>query len=328
MKQMTGMEKAAAFLLTLGEDAASEVMKKLDINQISQLTNIMSRMKQLPKDVVDDIHTEFRTKTTEEDVKGGAEYARKVLSKALGDEQAGQILDAALEENPLESLKWMDSKSIVNFVKGEHPQTISLIMAHLDHDKAAEVLTALPDSLRVDVAFRMADLEGIPKDVLRDLEEALRVQMRGATNMSEKRVGGVKSVAEILNRLDRSTEEFIMERLEEENPELADSIRKLMFVFDDLTGVDEKGIQAILKEVSSEELALSLKTAKEELKDKVFRNMSKRAAQLLKEDMESRGPTKLSDIEKAQQAVVNIARRLEKEGKIIMGGKGGEELVV
>ncbi len=327
-KELTGKEKAAVLLISLGDEVASQIMKNLDMTEISQLTNIMSRMKQAPRNVVSNVQDEYRTIVSDDQIKGGTEYTKKVLAKALGDDKANKIIEGAMEDNPLESLKWMDSKSLVNFVKGEHPQTVSLIVAHLDHDKAAEVLSALPDNLRVDVAFRMANLEGIPKDVLSDLEDALRIQMRGATNLSEKKVGGLKSVAEILNRLERSTEEFIMERIEEEDSELADGIRKLMFIFDDLLNIDDKGIQAVLKEVSSEELSLSLKTANEAMREKIFKNMSKRAAQILKEDMESRGPTKLSDIEKAQQAIVNVARRLEQEGKIILGGKGSEEVVV
>ena len=326
---LSGKEKAAVFLLSLGEEEASNVMKQLDQAQMSQLSNLMARMRRTPSDVVSAIHDEYRTRATDRNVvKGGTEVARKVLAKVVGVEQASKILEGAMEENALETLKWMDIKGIVSLLKGEHPQTVALIVAHLDPEKAASVLSELPDSLRVDVAFRMANLEGIPKDVLRDLEDALRVQMKGAANLSEKKVGGIKAVAEILNRVERSTEEFIMERIDEENPELAESIRKLMFVFDDLVEVDDRGIQSILKEVGTEELSLALKTASDEMKEKVFKNMSKRAAQILKEDMESRGPTRLSDIEKAQQAIVNIARRLESEGQIILGGKGGEEMVV
>jgi len=327
-KKLSGKEKAAVFLMSVGEATATEILKQLDPAEISQLTNIMSRLKQAPRETVDEVQREYYELVSDDGVKGGADYTRKLLEKALGPKEAERILDSAMSENPLETLKWMDVRSIANFIQGEHPQTVALIVAHLDHDKAAQVLAELPDNLRVDVAFRMANLEGIPKDVLRDLEDALREQMKGAADLSEKKVGGVKAVAEILNRVERSTEEFIMERIEEENAELAESIRKLMFVFDDLVNVDDKGIQALLKEVSSEELSLSLKTASDELKEKIFKNMSKRAAQILKDEMESRGPTKLSDIEKAQQAVVNVARRLEQEGTIILAGKGGEELVV
>jgi flagellar motor switch protein FliG len=209
----------------------------------------------------------------------------------------------------------------------EHPQTSALILALLDSAQAAEVLTRLPENLKEDVIRRIATTEKIPESAVNELEEVLRGQL-DINKGKGRKIGGIKAVAEILNHSDRSTEQMVLERIEKENQKLADSIRQLMFVFDDLVQVDDKGIQSILKEVRTEDLSLALKTAAAGLKEKIFRNMSQRAAQILKEEMETRGPAKVSEVEKAQQTIVKIARRLETEGKIVIGGRGGDELVV
>jgi flagellar motor switch protein FliG len=236
-------------------------------------------------------------------------------------------LELATKETSLDALKWVDPKTLSNFLMTEHPQTASLILALLDATQAAEVVAILPDNVKEDVLKRIAITEKIPESAISELEEVLRHQL-DINKGKGRKIGGIKAVAEILNHSDRSTEQLVLEKLEKENQKLADSIRQLMFVFDDLIQVDDKGIQSVLKEVRTEDLSLALKTATAGLKEKIFRNMSQRAGQILKEEMETRGPAKVSDVEKAQQTIVKIARRLEAEGKIALAGRGGDELVV
>jgi flagellar motor switch protein FliG len=324
----SGIEKAAIFLMSVGEDAAAEIMKNLDVKQVGMITSCMSRLKTLKKQDVDDVFVEINSKISDGSVQlSGDDYVKKVLQKGLGEENAAKIMELAAKETSLDALKWVDPKTLSNFLMTEHPQTSALILALLDSAQAAEVLTRLPENLKEDVIRRIATTEKIPESAVNELEEVLRGQL-DINKGKGRKIGGIKAVAEILNHSDRSTEQMVLERIEKENQKLADSIRQLMFVFDDLVQVDDKGIQSILKEVRTEDLSLALKTAAAGLKEKIFRNMSQRAAQILKEEMETRGPAKVSEVEKAQQTIVKIARRLETEGKIVIGGRGGDELVV
>jgi flagellar motor switch protein FliG len=324
----SGIEKAAIFLISIGEDAASEIMKNLDVKQVGMITSCMNRLKTLKRKDVDELLGEVSTRITSGDVPvTGGDYVRKVLQKGLGEENATKIMELAAKETTLDSLKWVDSKTLSNFLLTEHPQTTALILALLEAPQASEVLARLPDNLREDVIRRIATTEKIPESALSELEEVLKGQL-DINKGKGRKIGGIKAVAEILNNSDRSTEQSVLEKIEKENQKLADSIRQLMFVFDDLIQVDDKGIQSILKEVRTEDLSLALKTAAAGLKDKIFKNMSQRAGQILKEEMETRGPAKVSEVEKAQQSIVKIARRLETEGKIVIGGRGGDELVV
>jgi flagellar motor switch protein FliG len=324
----SGIEKAAIFLMSVGEEAASEIMKNLEIKQVGMITSCMNRLKLLKKQDVDELLQEVSTKINSGDVPlTGGEYVKKILKKGLGEENANKILELAAQESSLDTLKWVDPKTLSNFLITEHPQTAALILALLEANQAAEVLTLLPDNLKEDVIRRIAITEKISENAINELEEVLKGQLDITKNKGRK-VGGVKAVAEILNHSDRSTEQMVLEKVEKDNQKLADSIRQLMFVFDDLVQVDDKGIQAILKEVQTEDLSLALKTAANTLKEKIFKNMSQRAGQILKEEMEMKGPAKVSDVEKAQQNIVKIARRLETEGKIVIAGRGGDELVV
>ncbi len=322
-----GIEKAAIFLISIGEEAASEIMKNLDMNQVGMITACMNRLSSVKKKDLDEIIIEVNGKIHSGDVHiAGEEYVKKILKKGLGDENAGKIMEQAAKENSLESLKWVDPKTLSTFLASEHPQTVALILSLLEASQAAEVLALLPEKIKDDVAKRIAFTEQIPESILSELEEALRGQL-DVNKGKGRKVGGIKAVAEILNHSDRSTEQAILEKIEKENPNLADSIRKFMFVFDDLIQVDDKGIQAILKEIRTEDLSLALKTASNNLKEKIFKNMSQRAAQILKEEMELKGPVKVSEVEKAQQSIVNISRKLEMEGKIAIAGRGGDEIV-
>ena len=325
---LSGYEKSAIFLGALGEDAAAEVLKSLDVKDIGKITQHMTRLKKVSRDTVDNVLREVAENVSRGDIRvGGTEYVKKVLAKGLGEDSAAKIMEMASKEGPLESLRWVEAKTLVNFLVTEHPQTIALIICLLEPLQAAEVFSALPETVKGDVALRIASTDRIPEHAIEELREVLKGQLEMGKNKGTK-LGGTKAIAEILNQCDRSTEQTVLGKIEEQNNTLADSIRKLMFVFDDLVKVDDRGIQTILKETSTEDLSLALKTASEALKEKIFKNMSQRAAQILKEDMQTKGPVKVSDVEKAQQNIVKIARKLETEGKIILAGRGGEELVV
>jgi flagellar motor switch protein FliG len=234
-------------------------------------------------------------------------------------------LSANVEESALESLKWLDPKAIANFITHEHPQTIALILAHLeDPEQTATVLKELPENLQADVVYRMATLESIQPGVVSEIDEVLSREMQQAGAMGTSKVGGIEAVAEMLNSLDKSTETRILATIEESNPDLAEQIRELMFTFEDLVLVDSRGMQLILKEIPQEELALGLKTASDPIKELIFSSMSQRAAEMLREDLEVLGPVKVSDVERAQQNMVKAARKLEEEGKVVIGGRGGD----
>lgn len=325
---LNGHEKAAIFLSSIGEDAAAEILKGLDVKDIGKITMYMTRLKKVDRSAVDDVMKEVTEVVTHGDIRvGGEEFMKKALAKGLGEDGAVKIMEMASKEGPLDSLKWVEPKVLVNFLLTEHPQTIALIICLLEPTQAAEVLAALPDTIKADVAMRIAMTERIPENAIEELKDVLKTQLEIGKSKGKK-LGGNRTVADILNQCDRSTEQKVLQGIEGLNSSIADSIRQLMFVFDDLVKVDDRGIQLILKEVSQEDLALALKSTSESLRDKIFKNMSQRASTILKEDMQNRGPVKVSDVEKSQQNIVKIARRLENEGKIILAGRGGEELVV
>jgi flagellar motor switch protein FliG len=325
---LNGHEKAAIFLSSLGEDAAAEILKGLDVKDIGKITMHMTRLKRVDRSSMEDVLKEVSEMVTQGDVHmGGEEFMKKALAKGLGEDGANKIMEMAAKEGPLDSLKWVDPKVLVNFLVTEHPQTIALIICLLEPSQAAEVLAALPDTIKADVAMRIAMTERIPENAIEELKDVLKGQLEMG-KIKGKKLGGSRTVADILNQCDRGTEQKVLQGIEGMNSGVADSIRQLMFVFDDLVKVDDRGIQLILKEVTQEDLALALKSTSESLKEKMFKNMSQRASTILKEDMQNRGPVKVSDVEKSQQNIVKIARRLETEGKIILAGRGGEELVI
>jgi flagellar motor switch protein FliG len=325
--KLDGYEKTAIFLNIVGEDVAAEILKKLDVKQIGKITAQMTKTTTVPAEVVEEIVKEVSQNVSSGKLNlGGEEYIKRVLSKGLGEDGAAKIFEIASKESPLEELKWVDSKTLVGFLSAEHPQTIALIVCLLEPIQAAEVLSALPEHIKSDVVMRIATTGRVSESALDELKTALKGQL-DLTKGKGKRLGGIKSVAEILNLCDKATEKTVLERIEEQSVDLADSIRQLMFVFEDIITIDNRGIQTILKEISTEDLSVALKTASEELKAKIFSNMSQRAALILKEDMQTRGPVRLSDVEKAQLSIVNTARKLDMEGKIIIAKKGAEELV-
>lgn len=325
---LTGYDKAAIFLSTIGEDMAAEVLRNLDIKQVSEISNYMNKFKVMSKEDMITVFREVCGIASGGGVSvGGEAFIKNILCKGLGEDTANRILGGVSRGNTLESLKYVDSKTLANFLITEHPQTIALILSLLEHVQAGEILSILPDTIKFDVALRIASIEKIPENAIEEIEEVLKGHLEGNKGR-ERKIGGIKTIAEILNRSNKNTEQLLLGKIEEHNSSLADSIRQLMFTFDDLINLDDRGIQAVLKEISTEELSLSLKTASEDLKEKIFRNMSQRTAEILKEEMEVRGPVRVSDVVKAQQSIINVARKLEEEGRIVLSGKGGEELVV
>jgi flagellar motor switch protein FliG len=331
-REFTGPEKSAILLLALGEDIIPLVFKHLNDQEIQRISNYMSYTRSVDLETVNEIIEEFAEMTGSVGgmVAGGKEYVRKLLEKALDPEKAEWIinnLSIPTLETGLEALRWLDARTIARFLQGEHPQTIAVIVAHLDPTQAGTVLMSLPPSLQAEVLLRIAKLEHIPPGVIQELDKVLRNELKATGAFETGQVGGIQSVAEILNNVDQSSEREIMEQIEQINANLADEIRQLMFVFEDLLGVDDRGMQMILKEVSNEDMTLALKTASEELREKTFRNMSQRAADMLREELEVMGPVRLTDVEKAQQKITQIAKRLEAEGKIVIGGKGDNAIV-
>jgi len=325
---LRGYEKAAIFLGSIGEEAAAEVLKGLDMKDIGKITMHMNDMKPVDRTEVEGVLKEASERIDKGDIQvGGKDFIKKILNKGLGEEGAGKILEITSKEGTLEALRWADPKTLVSFLVMEHPQTIALTLSLLEPVQAAEIFTSLSSDLKTDVASRIATTDRIPESAIEELNDILKSQLE-ITKGKGKRLGGTKTMAEILNQCDKTTEQLVLDRMEEQNETLAEAIRQLMFVFDDLVNVDDRGIQLIMKEVSSDELSLALKTASEALKEKIFKNMSQRAAQILKEEMEVRGPVKVSDVEKAQQNIVRITRKLEAEGKIVLAGKGDEDIVV
>ena len=296
----------------------------------------MAKVSSITPRMLDTIFTEFNELVSTQgpvaiSPSGGSQFIKNVLAKAVEAGKAKTLLEEMEEEakwNLFQKIKRLDPKVLANFIKNEHPQTIAIILAHLDSSQTAAILEDLPGPLQTEVVYRIAELENVPPAILEEIDQALQEGISMLQNVEGRKIGGIRSVAEILNQMDSSTESAILKGIEEQKQGLADEIRKLMFVFEDLLQVDDRGIMAILKEVTNEVLQLALKTASEELKEKIFKNMSERAAQMLKEDLEVMGPVRLKDVEGAQQNIIKVAKKLESEGKIALSGKGKEEVFV
>jgi len=325
MRKFSGIEKAAALLSLIGEDAATELFKHFDPIELARILPMMSRIK-LTQEEAEAVLKEFSEKIGTAPVTVDEEYIRTILTKAFGEEQAAKLI-SKIESgaSAFDILRWLDPSSIAIMLQREHPQTIAIVLAHLEPTQAAEVLSKFPEQLKIEISQRIANLDQISPTILSELEDVLQSQLSSYTQ--SRKIGGVKTVAEILNQMDRTSEELIIKHIEEKDPVLADEIRKLMFTFEDLISVDDRGIQTILKEIATDDLVLALKMASEELKEKIFKNMSSRAVQIIKEEMETKGPVRVADVEKAQMNIVRVARRLEEEGKIVVGKRGGEAIV-
>jgi flagellar motor switch protein FliG len=327
-----GVERAAILLLSLGEDHAAEVLKHMDPKEVQKIGVAMTELKNVTKEQVDGVILDFGTaieKHTNIGL-GTDEYIRKMLIAALGEEKARTVIDRIVlggNAKGLETLKWMDPRAVAELVRLEHPQIISIILAYLEAEHAAEVLAMLPEKLRVDVTMRIATLDGIPPSALQELNNIMEKQFIGQSNVKSSSVGGLKSAANILNFVDTSIEAAIMDNIKEVDGDLGQKIQDLMFVFDNLVDVDDRSIQTLLREVSSESLIVALKGSDDTLKEKFFKNMSKRAAEMMREDLEAKGPVRLSEVQTAQKEILAIARRMAEAGDLTLSGKGGDEYV-
>lgn len=332
-REYKGLAKVAVFLLSVGPEVAGSILRTMDRDAVEDLTREVASLGPVPPKVREQIVEEFFNVALAKQYasEGGLSYARSILEKALPREEAARILEQIehqVQQQPFSFLQKAESESLLTFMQDEHPQTIALILAHLPPSMGSEILAGLAPAKQIEVVARVANMEQTNPEVIREVERGLEQRLAGIMSQRFQKVGGVEAVAEILNRADRATEKGILETLEAEDPDLVEQIRRLMFVFEDILLVNDKGIQALLKEVDNEELALALKTASEDMKQKIFNNMSERAATLIREDMEYMGPVRLSDVESAQQRIVDIVRRLEDAGEIIIEGRGGDSDIV
>ena len=333
MAKLTGMQKAAVLMVTLGDETAANIFKYLEEDEIQTISREIAITKHVQPEVAEEVMEEFHTMTQARSYisQGGIEYAKKLLIKSVGPEVARKIIDRlvkALESSAgFTSLERAHPQQLSKCIQNEHPQTIALILAHLNASQAAELISSLPEALRSDVAMRMASLQEISPEVVRRISLILEQKLEALGSFATEAYGGVRAVAELFNRMDRNTGRAVLEKIETENPQLAASIRDLMFVFDDILLIDDNGITEILKRADKKTLTIALKGTSEELQNQFYRNMSSRAVELMKEEMEFMGPVKLKDVEKSQHEVVEIVRQLEEEGVISIGGGGGEDYV-
>jgi flagellar motor switch protein FliG len=332
-KEYTGRQKAAIFLVTIGSEISAEIFKYLREDEIETLTFEIARLETIEPDQKDAILQEFQELMMANQFisTGGIDFARELLEKSLGSQKAIDIINrltSSHQVRPFDFIRRTDPAHLLNFIQQEHPQTIALILAYLEPNKASIILQNLPHEVQSDVARRIATMDRTSPEVLREVERVLEKKLSTLSSEDYSAAGGVESIVEILNLVDRASEKQIIEALEDEDPELAEEIKKRMFVFEDIVMLDDRSIQKVMREVDSQELAKALKSVDTEVQDKIFRNMSKRAASMLKEDMEYMGPVRLKDVEEAQQKIVSIIRHLEDTGEIVIARAGEDELVV
>ncbi len=329
---MTNRQKAAILLVALGSDAAGRIFQHMTQDEVEVLTVEIAKLGKVAPEVREAVIEEFHELCVAQEfiAEGGIDAARDLLVSAFGQDKAegivGRVLQA-LQVMPFDFLKRADATQIITFIQNEHPQTIALILAYLQPAQAAAILSGLPQDLRADVARRIATLDKTPPEVIREVEQILQRKLSSVVSTDFTHAGGVKSLVEVLNWVDRSTEKTILESLSEDSPEIAEEVKKLMFVFEDIVLLDDRAIQQVLKEVDAKELSLALRGVGESVQARIFKNMSERAASMMKEEMEFMGPVRLRAVEEAQQRVVNIVRKLEEAGEIIVARGGGEEMI-
>jgi len=328
-----GLEKSAMLLLSLGEDAAAEVLKHLGPREVQKLGHAMAAIKSVPRDRIEQLIDEVEAHAAKgAGLSADENMIRAMLTKALGDDKAANLIGRILQGGDtagIESLKWMDAATVADLIKNEHPQIVATILVHLEYDHAGEILKLFTERLRNDVLLRIATLDGVQPVALRELNEAMARMMAGASaSVKKAAMGGIRHAAEILNFVGQAAETSIVDNVREYDPDLAQKILDEMFVFENLLDVDDRGIQLLLREIQSDSLILALKGASPELREKIFKNMSQRAAEMLKEDLESKGPVRLSEVEAEQKEIIKIARRLADEGQIQLGGKGAEDQMI
>ncbi|EKP06030.1 flagellar motor switch protein FliG [Leptospira kirschneri str. 200801925] len=330
---LTGRQKAAVFLIAVGSEVSSEIFKHLREDEIEQITFEIARLDKITPEDKEKVLVEFNELMMAQEFisNGGIDFARGLLEKALGNQKAIDIINrltSSLQVRPFDFIRRTDPQHLLNFIQNEHPQTIALILSYLDPQKASNILSNLPHTIQAEVAKRIATMDRVSPDVLREVERVLERKLSTLASEDYTSAGGIDSVVEILNLVDRGTEKTIIEALEEEDPELAEEIKKRMFVFEDIVLLDDRAIQKVMREVDNSDLAKALKSVDTEVQEKIFKNMSKRAANLLREDMDFMGPIRIKDVEDAQQKIVNIIRKLEDAGEIVVARAGEDELVM
>lgn len=327
--EVTGPERAAILLMSLGESEAAEVLKHMGAKDVQKVGQAMATLTNVSRDLATEVIDRFVEELESQTSLGvGADdYVRRVLVGALGEDKASNLIDRILlgrNSKGLEALKWMETRAVADLVRNEHPQIVAIVLAYLDPDQAAEVVMLLPERMRTDVLMRIAKLDGIQPAALKELDEIMERQFSGTNNLKSSSVGGVKVAAGILNLMDSATETAIVGRINEFDSELGQRIQDLMFVFDDLSEVDDRSVQTLLREISTDQLGLALKGADPRVREKFLKNMSRRASEMMVEDMEAKGPVRLADVEAAQKEILAVARRLGDAGEIQLGGKGDD----
>jgi len=328
-----GLEKSALLLMTLGADEAAEVLKHLGPREVQKLGMAMAALPSQPRTRVETLITELEVHFDKgAPIEANEEHIRAMLTKALGDDRAGHIISRIMQGSDtagIESLKWMDATTAADLIRNEHPQIIATILVHLEFDQAGEILKQFTDRLRNDVILRIATLDGVQPVALKELNEALTRMLSGASSSIKKAaMGGVRHAAEILNFVGAGAETAVLDNVREYDPDLAQKILDEMFVFENILDIDDRGIQTLLREVQSDSLVTALKGAAPELREKIFKNMSQRAGEMLREDLEAKGPVRLSEVEAEQKEILKAVRRLAEEGQIMLGGKGGDDAFV
>ncbi|WP_077617813.1 flagellar motor switch protein FliG [Bacillus sinesaloumensis] len=331
--ELTGKQKAAVLLISLGPDVSASVYKHLSEEEIEKLTLEISGVRRVESNTKEQVMEEFHQIAIAQDyiTQGGIGYAKTVLEKALGEERAGTIINrltSSLQVKPFDFARKADPGQILNFIQNEHPQTIALILSYLDSRQAAQILSELPQEVQADIARRIAIMDRTSPEIINEVEQILERKLSTTVTHDYTQTGGVEAVVEVLNGVDRSTERTILDALEIQDPELAEEIKKRMFVFEDIVTLDNRAIQRVIRDVENEDLMLSLRVASEEVKEIVFKNMSKRMVETFKEEMEYMGPVRLRDVEEAQSRIVAVIRRLEEAGEIVIARGGGDDIIV
>ena len=330
--ELTGKQRIAVLLLAMGDKFTADVFKRMDRQEIAEISKAIVELEPVPRETVEEVLREFHESLVEgvDMIAGGSDTLKRLLVKNVDPETTKYILDSLNLDTapaPFRELEQVSPRLLAQILRNEHPQTLALILGHLNPDQAANLLTNLPAGVRAEVLMRLARLEAVPEDMLMEVDRVLTSQLIAMGGKEGKKVGGVQSVAEILNAVDRATEEEVLSEIEEDSAQMAEDIRNLMFVFEDCKNIDDRGMRELLKEVPNEQLTLALRGASDELKEKFFKNMSERAGNMIREELEFMGPTKLSDVEGAQQDIVKIVRRLEGENKLVVSRGAGDVFV-
>ncbi|MEL7384543.1 MAG: flagellar motor switch protein FliG [Pseudomonadota bacterium] len=332
VSKLEGVEKAAILLLSLSEEDAAQILKHLEPKQVQKLGTEMAKVDDMTQTKITAVHKHFIEEIQNYSTIGfqSQDFVKRALTAALGEDKAANLIDQILMGSGakgLDSLKWMDSKQVASIIRNEHPQIQTIVLSYLEPEQSAEILAQFPEKVRLDLLMRIANLEEVQPAALQELNEIMEKQFAGQAGTQAAKMGGLKSAANIMNYLDTAIEGQLMDAIREQDEEMSQQIQDLMFVFDNLVDVDDRGIQAILREVQQDALLKAIKGADEELKDKIMRNMSKRAAEMLADDLEALGPVRISEVETAQKEILSVARRLSDSGEIMLGGGGGEEFL-